>query len=101
MEKEKERANINSKQLEEFPSSVESIRMWLLQRLSEYLDMDVDDLDSTVSLREYGLDSLDAAVATGELEDWLELELPENLFEICKTVDALKDYLADMIGLKS
>jgi acyl carrier protein len=60
------------------PSRTE-IEAWLMRRLAQELEENEANLDPTARFASYGLDSMSALVLTGELEEWLELELPSTL----------------------
>lgn len=57
-----------------------SIQNWLVKQLSDQLSLNADTIKVTESLTRYGLDSIDAVTLVGDLEDWLDLELPDTLF---------------------
>lgn len=60
----------------------EAVRQWLLQRMAKHLKRDVNELNSSKSFEQYGLDSLFAVQVTGELEKAVEMRLsPALLFE--------------------
>jgi acyl carrier protein len=52
-------------------SNIEAIQNWLVNQLAEQLSLDA---------ARYGLDSIDAVTMVGDLEDWLDEELPSTLF---------------------
>ena len=59
------------------------------------MERDPARIDVREPLTRFGLDSLAAAGLSGELEVWLERELPENLLAVYPTIHALAKYLAD------
>lgn len=69
--------------------SLHEIERWLMRRLAEELQEDEARLDPTTRFASYGLDSMSALVLTGELEDWLGVELPSTLVWDCPTVREL------------
>jgi acyl carrier protein len=50
-----------------------------MRRLAQELEASEATLDPTARFASYGLDSMSALVLTGELEEWLGLELPSTL----------------------
>jgi thioesterase domain-containing protein/acyl carrier protein len=70
-----------------------ALRQLLIDELARMLKVDVAELNSTSSFDEYGLDSIDAVIATGWLGEQLGVELPpEFLFRhtsVNKVVQAL------------
>lgn len=61
------------------PPSLAEIESWLLHRLAQELEQEDGSIDPTARFASYGLDSMSALVLTGELEDWLGMELPSTL----------------------
>ena len=74
---------------------VEAIQNWLVNQLAEQLSLDASTISVTEPLTRYGLDSIDAVTMVGELEDWLELELPSTLFWDHPTIALSAQYLAE------
>jgi len=74
-------------------SSVEAIQQWLISQLSDLLSVDVETIDAQQPLTRYGLDSIDAVTVVGDLEDWLDLELPSTLFWDYPTIEKAVNYL--------
>lgn len=70
-----------------------SIQNWLLNKLSE--DLKVDNIDINESLTRYGLDSIDAVTLVGDLEDELDLELPDTLFWDHQSIAEASKFLID------
>lgn len=84
--------------------SVQAIQSWLVNQLAEQLSLDAKTIDVTEPLTRYGLDSIDAVTMVGELEDWLELELPSTLFWDYPTIEKSVQYLVsefDVTGAMS
>ena len=61
-------------------SPVEALQNWLVMQLSKQLSLDASTINVSEPLTRYGLDSIDAVTLVGDLEDWLDLELPDTLF---------------------
>jgi acyl carrier protein len=61
-------------------SPVDALQNWLVSQLSGQLSLDPTAIKVTEPLTRYGLDSIDAVTLVGDLEDWLDLELPDTLF---------------------
>ena len=72
---------------------VTAIQNWLLKELAEKLSVDVEAIDTREPLTRYGLDSIDAVTLVGDLEDWLESELPSTLFWDYPTIEQSARYL--------
>lgn len=76
-------------------SPTEAIQNWLINQLAEQLSLDTKTINVTEPLTRYGLDSIDAVTMVGDLEDWLELELPSTLFWDYPTIEKSAQYLAE------
>jgi acyl carrier protein len=72
----------------------ESIRAWMVLRLSEALEIRAEDIDVHAPLISYGLSSIVAFSLTGDLADWLGRELPAALFWDYPTVELLARHLS-------
>lgn len=75
--------------------SVQAIQNWMVNQLVEQLSLDAKNIDVTEPLTRYGLDSIDAVTIVGELEDWLEVELPSTLFWDYPTIEKSAQYLVE------
>lgn len=73
----------------------ESIQNWLVEQLADVLSLSGDSIDVTEPLTRYGLDSIDAVTLVGDLEDWLDLELPDTLFWDHSTIAQAAQFLVD------
>lgn len=80
-------------------SPVETVQVWLIDKLADQLSLDTDNINITESLTRYGLDSIDAVTMVGDLEDWLDLELPSTLFWDHPSIEKASQYLADNFDL--
>ncbi|WP_008314018.1 acyl carrier protein [Leptolyngbya sp. PCC 6406] len=76
-------------------SPVEAIQVWLVNQLADVLSLDPNTVDVTQPLTRYGLDSIDAVTLVGDLEDWLDLELPSTLLWDYPTIAKAATYLVD------
>ncbi|MGF1478092.1 MAG: acyl carrier protein [Cyanophyceae cyanobacterium] len=74
---------------------VETIQNWLVNQLAEQLSLDANAISTTEPLTRYGLDSIDAVTIVGDLEDWLDMELPSTLFWDHPTIAQSSQFLAD------
>ncbi len=78
---------------------VETVQNLLIKQLAEQLTLDPNTIKISEPLTRYGLDSIDAVTLVGELEDWLELDLPDTLFWDYPTVEKSAQYLAENYDL--
>jgi len=67
------------------------IRAWLSEHIANLQALSPDDITFDTPIDNFGLDSVDSVVLTGELGEWLGIELPstllydaDNLEEVCQ-----------------
>jgi acyl carrier protein len=73
------------------------VHAWLIERVAIYLRRPAQDIDSSVPLAEYGMDSLTALALAADIEDEFDVELaPETAWDH-PTVDALHASVAGEI----
>ena len=76
-------------------SAALAIQQWLISQLAEVLSLDPTTIEAQQPLTRYGLDSIDAVTLVGDLEDWLDLELPSTLLWDYPTVEKAANYLVE------
>jgi acyl carrier protein len=76
-------------------SSTQAVQNWLVKQLAEQLSLDPKTVNASEPLTRYGLDSIDAVTMVGDLEDWLDLELPSTLFWDYPTIEKSASYLVE------
>lgn len=79
----------------EATSSVVAIQSWLVEQLADVLSIDPSTIDVKQPLTRYGLDSIDAVTLVGDLEDWLDLELPSTLLWDYPSVEKASAYMVE------
>ena len=72
------------------------IQTWLVSRLGQLLNLDTETIDVKAPLSQFGLDSSAAVGMTGELEDWLGIEIDPTLFAEYPSIAEAADHLADL-----
>lgn len=75
----------------------QAIQDWLVNRLSEWLAIDAREISIVDPFANYGLSSVAAVSLSGELSDWLGIELSPILAYEYPTVEALARYLAGQV----
>lgn len=75
------------------------VQNWLVNQLAEQLSLDSNTISVSEPLTRYGLDSIDAVTLVGDLEDWLDLDLPDTLFWDYPTIEKSAEYLAQNYDL--
>jgi acyl transferase domain-containing protein/acyl carrier protein len=84
------------------PPSAHTIQDWLVTRLSGVLGVDPQEIDIREPFTSYGLTSVDAVGLSGDLEEWLGLQLSPTLAYEYPTIETLARHLAgdpDILGL--
>lgn len=76
------------------PPNTQAIEDWLIERVSALVGVAPNQLDTAQPFATFGLDSIAAVGLAGELEDWLEIELPATILWDYPTIAALAEYLA-------
>lgn len=78
----------------------ELISIWLVEKISEYSKIFIENIETDVHISEtYGLSSLDAVSLIGELEEWVGATIsPAILFEH-STIEELSEHLAARDGI--
>ena len=76
------------------PPSSKAIGNWLRVRLAAQLKLSVDALADDATFQEYGLDSMGAVSFSGEVSDWLGLELAPTVMWDYPTIEKFAEYLA-------
>lgn len=78
-------------------STAESLAPWLADRVAAYTKLSADEIDPTVPLANYGLDSVAALSLCGDIEDELDLVVEPTVAWDHPTVEALVAYLLDKL----
>jgi len=82
-------------------SSEEVIMDWLAHALARMINLKAEDVDVTVPLVRYGLDSVQAVRLSGELEEWLGRPLAPSLVYEYPTIASLARYLVEGPGAEA
>ena len=83
----------------EMPKSVndqlECILTKATELMAQHLKMNAGDIDPQKNITSYGLDSIDAVTILGDLEDWLDIELPSTLLWDYSNISDVSQYIVD------
>lgn len=71
------------------------IQDWMISYLAQMLEVSPDEIDIAIPFDRYGLDSSAVVGMTGDLEDWLKIELDPTLVYDYPTIKALAKHIAD------
>jgi len=74
--------------------TAEEIQEWMVNYLSNVLEMSTDKIDVTVPFDDFALDSATAIGMTGELEDWLGKPVDPTLVYDYPTIEQFSKCLA-------
>lgn len=72
----------------------EAVARWLTGYLSTLLEIDISQVDTSMSFDDYGIDSRDALGMVGDLGDWLDVELEPTIIHDYQTIDELSEHLS-------
>jgi acyl carrier protein len=72
-----------------------AIKDWIVSYLSDALSIPATDIDPTVDMDRFGLNSAAAVSMMGAMEDWLGLELSPALLFDYPTIDAISGHLQE------
>jgi acyl carrier protein len=78
----------------------EEIQDWLVDRLAELLEIPSAEVDVEITFDRYGLDSSAAIGLTGDLADWVGIEIEPTLLYDYPTVEALVQYVSGELGAR-
>jgi acyl carrier protein len=71
------------------PIREQDVKEWLVGYLAEFLEVPVGEVDPTQDFHRLGLDSVDAIMVGGALEDRFDIEIDATLFLRCRNIDEL------------
>ena len=80
-------------------ASINEIEDWIVAYVADLLEIDSEEIDPALPFDRYGLDSSAAVGLTGDLEDWLGIEIDPTLLYDYPTIDSLANYLAATSGV--
>ncbi len=69
------------------------ISILIKQKISQVLGISTSQIDPDMPFDKFGIDSIKAMLIVGELEDYLEFELPATLLWDYNTINRLSQYL--------
>ncbi|MBC7923016.1 MAG: acyl carrier protein [Ferruginibacter sp.] len=75
------------------PSSVAAIEQWLATKFAEQLAIPAHAVSLEKSITSFGLDSMDAIIIAGDLEDWMGMELSSTLLWDFDTIAIIARHL--------
>src|SRR5579872_1010219 len=70
------------------------IQHWLVENIAGVIEVEPSCIDITEPFASYGLESIDVVGLSGDLQEWLQRELPPTLLYDYPTIQSLAHYLA-------
>ncbi len=74
------------------------IRAWLAQRVATPLNLEPAAIDFDAPIDRFGLDSVEAVLLTGDLGEWLRIEVPPTLLYDAENLEAVCRWVAQQAG---
>lgn len=90
--------NISELKIISNAATIAEIQNWLITKVSTQLNLSPTHIDITSELATYGLDSMDAVMISGELEDALDIELASTVLWDYPTIESLATFLYTTIN---
>lgn len=84
--------NPDQSALNEAPS-VAAIEQWLIKKFADQSFMSPDQVNTSMQVTTLGLDSMDAVMIAGDLEEWLNIEVPSTLLWDYPTIKQIAAFL--------
>ena len=75
--------------------TAEAIQTWLVTELAAQMGISTDDIDIREPFESYGLNSSQALVVAGKLENWLGFKLSPILLMYYPTIESLSQRLEE------
>lgn len=85
----------NSNSKPDTMNAVDTIQIWLVNQIAKQLKIKPETIKVTEPLTRYGLDSIDSVTIVGDMEDWLDTELPSTLLWDNPTIEKAAKYLVE------
>lgn len=73
--------------------SISEVEAWIVKYISELLEIETDEVDTTIPFDRYGLDSSVSVGLMGDLGTWLQQDLEPTLMYDYPNIDSLVNYI--------
>lgn len=73
----------------------EAVKSWFLEKFAYKLDCAVAEVDPDQLFVDFGLDSTEVLLLAGELEDWIDFELPPTAMWYHPTISKLAQFIEE------
>jgi acyl carrier protein len=91
------KADVRTDVRKQVPIAAE-IQAWIVSYLAELLEVEPHEVDVKIPFDRFGLDSSAAVGMTGDLEDWLGMEVEPTLLFDYPTIEVLVQYLSSELS---
>lgn len=71
------------------------LKNWLIDNISKASKLSRDSISLDEPVASYGLDSLQSVILSGDLEEWLNIEIEPTLFWDHPTINKISDFIID------
>ena len=75
--------------------SREEIEEWLVEKVSQIVEIPPDEIEIEEPFANYGLSSMDTVSISGELEEWLDKRLSPTLLFDYPTIEQMAQHLSE------
>jgi len=75
--------------------TIQSVQEWLVDKLAQRLNVEPSSIGVETYFDEFNLDSTEALILAGELENWLGFELEATALWYHPTVASLAEYIVE------
>ena len=79
-------------------TELKSLEYYISNKIAKILKVDPEEIDLEKAFADYGIDSITAIRMVGELEDYLDIELPSSLLWEYNSVRKLSEYLISLLN---
>jgi acyl carrier protein len=81
------------------PAVCSDVQTWLVEKIAVRLKVAEEHVDVNRYLDEFGLDSTEALVLSGELEKWIGTEIESTALWYHPTISLLSAYIAERVAM--
>jgi acyl carrier protein len=75
--------------------AIEAIQTWMVNQIAKQLSIPATNIKVEEPLTRYGLDSIDSVTIVGDMEEWLDTDLPSTLLWDYPSIAKAARYLVE------
>lgn len=79
--------------------AIEAIQTWMVNQIAKQLSIPASNIKVEEPLTRYGLDSIDSVTIVGDLEEWLDTDLPSTLLWDYPSIAKAARYLVEEMAI--